>query len=64
MRVRLKTIAEVVQLPIAKRTVLYRVAVEALNNVASHAQASRVEVSIKQLPDCICPKIKDDGTML
>lgn len=61
VRARLKTFAEVEHLPIVKRTVLYRVAVEALNNVASHAQASRVEVSIKLLPDCICMEIKDDG---
>jgi PAS domain S-box-containing protein len=61
VRARLKIFAEVERLPIAKRTVLYRVALEALNNAASHAQASRVEVSIKQLPDCICMKIKDDG---
>jgi signal transduction histidine kinase len=45
----------------AKRTVLFRVAQEALNNVARHAQAGRVEVSIQKLPDWICMKIKDDG---
>ena len=39
----------------------YRVAQEALTNVARHAQASRVEVSIQKLPDGICMKIKDDG---
>jgi signal transduction histidine kinase len=44
-----------------KRTVLYRVAQEALNNVARHAQASRVEVSIQKRNDAICMKIKDDG---
>jgi len=49
------------QLDIAKRTVLYRVAHEALNNVASHAQACQVEVSVEKLPDNICMKIKDDG---
>ena len=46
---------------IAKRTVLFRVAQEALTNVARHAQASRVEVSIQKLPDGVCMKIKDDG---
>ena len=45
----------------AQRTVLFRVAQEALTNVARHAQASRVEVSIQKLPDGICMKIKDDG---
>ena len=44
-----------------RRTALFRVAQEALNNVARHAQASRVEVSIQKLPDSICMKIKDDG---
>jgi signal transduction histidine kinase len=44
-----------------KRTVLYRVAQEALNNVARHAQASRVEVSIQKLDGAICMKIKDNG---
>jgi signal transduction histidine kinase len=39
----------------------FRVAQEALTNVARHAQASRVEVSIQKLPDGICMKIKDDG---
>jgi len=59
--VHLKTFAEVEQLAIAKRTVLFRVAQEALTNVARHAQASRVEVSIQKQPDSICMKIKDDG---
>jgi two-component system sensor histidine kinase DegS len=59
--VHLKAFADVEQLPIAKRTVLFRVAQEALTNVARHAQASRVEVTIKKLPEGICMKIKDDG---
>ena len=45
----------------AKRTVLYRVAQEALTNVARHAQASRVDVCIRKLPGAICMRIKDDG---
>ncbi len=49
------------KLDAARRTVLFRVAQEALNNVARHAHASRVEVSIQKLPGCICMKIKDDG---
>jgi signal transduction histidine kinase len=59
--VHLKAYAEVEQLPIAKRTVLFRVAQEALTNVARHAQAGRVEVSIQKLPGFVCMKIKDDG---
>ncbi len=57
----MKAFAGVEQLDTAKRTVLFRVAQEALTNVARHAQASRVEVSIQKLPDCVCMKIKDDG---
>ena len=49
------------QLDATRRTVLFRVAQEALTNVARHAHACRVEVSIQKLPDCICMKIKDDG---
>jgi len=49
------------ELDASKRTVLFRVAQEALTNVARHARASRVDVSIQKLPDCICMKIKDDG---
>jgi len=61
VRARLTVFAAIEQLNIAKRTALYRVAHEALNNVASHAQATRVEVSIEKLPDGICMKIRDDG---
>ena len=44
-----------------KRTVLYRVAQEALTNVARHAQASRAEVKIQKLDDAVCMEIKDNG---
>jgi len=44
-----------------RRTVLFRVAQEALTNVDRHAQASRVEVSIQKLPTHISMKIKDNG---
>jgi len=61
IRVHLKAFAGVEELDIARRTALFRVVQEALNNVARHAHASRVEVSIQKLADCICMKIKDDG---
>src|SRR5580692_11613560 len=61
IHVHLKIFAEVEQLDIAKRTVLYRIAQEALTNVSRHAHASRVEVSIQKLPDGICMKIKEIG---
>ena len=49
------------QIDIAHRTVLFRVAQEALTNVARHAKASRVEVSLQKLSDGIGLKITDDG---
>ena len=42
-------------------TMLYRVAQEALTNVARHAKASQVEVSIQCLEGIIHMDIKDDG---
>jgi signal transduction histidine kinase len=57
----LTAFAAVEKLDTVKRTVLFRVAQEALNNVARHARASRVEVSIQKLPGSVCLKIKDDG---
>jgi len=44
-----------------ERTVLYRVAQEALTNVAHHAHASRVDVSIQKRRDHVCMRIQDDG---
>jgi signal transduction histidine kinase len=61
VRARLTAYTAVNRLPIAMSAVLYRVALEALNNVAIHAQASKVEVEIKKLPNWICLTIKDDG---
>ena len=62
IRVRLKAIAAVERLDSEKRTVLYRVAQEALTNVAKHAQATLANVSItQQLDGVICLEIHDDG---
>lgn len=52
---------EVHQLGNNKCTMLYRVAQESLNNVARHARASRIEISIRNLPEGICMKIMDNG---
>jgi signal transduction histidine kinase len=42
--------------------VLYRVALEALNNVAQHAKASRAEVRIHRLhQEAVCMEIHDNG---
>jgi PAS domain S-box-containing protein len=43
-------------------TVLYRVAQEALNNVARHAKAKTVDISIQKFEDgMVCMTIKDNG---
>ena len=55
------TSGKIKQLNSATRTVFYRVAQEALTNVARHAQASVVEVSFKKLPNALRLEIKDNG---
>jgi len=61
IRVTLKTFAEVETLSSDKCTVLYRVAQEALTNVARHAHASRVDVIIRELPKAVHMQIIDNG---
>jgi signal transduction histidine kinase len=61
IRVSLSAFAAVEQVNSVKRTVLYRVAQEALTNVARHAQASQAEVRIQNLDGAVCMKIRDNG---
>ena len=61
VRAQLTAFAGVEQLDTARRTVLFRIAQEALTNVSRHAKATRVDVSIQKAPDGICMKIQDDG---
>jgi signal transduction histidine kinase len=61
LHVHLKAFAGVEQLDIAKRTVLFRVAQEALTNVARHAHAQRVDLNIHKLHSVAHMEIKDDG---
>ncbi len=61
LRVSLTAFAGVEKLSNAKRTALYRVAQEALTNVARHARASKVEVTIQGLTNVIRMEITDDG---
>jgi PAS domain S-box-containing protein len=61
IRLSLSAFAAVEQLNGDKRTVLYRVAQEALTNVARHAQASRADVKLQKLDDAVCMTITDDG---
>jgi PAS domain S-box-containing protein len=49
------------QIDHAARTVFYRVAQEALTNVARHAEAGAVEVSLQKLPSAFALTVKDDG---
>jgi signal transduction histidine kinase len=61
IRVTLTAFAAIEQVNGDKRTVLYRVAQEALTNVARHARASEAEVRIQKLDGAICMRIKDNG---
>ncbi len=61
VRAHLISYAEVEQLDTVRRTILFRVAQEALTNVSRHAHASKVEVTIKKLSDGISLVIADDG---
>jgi PAS domain S-box-containing protein len=61
LHTQLTAFAQAEKIDLANRTVLFRVAQEALNNVARHAKASRVEVTLQKLADRISLKIHDDG---
>ena len=61
IRVSLKASAKIDQSATTVRTMLYRIAQEALTNVARHAKASTVEVNIESLKHLIRMTIKDDG---
>jgi len=61
IRTHLTAFAGVEALDASRRTILYRVAQEALTNVVRHAQASRVEVTIQKRAAGICMKITDNG---
>ena len=57
----LSAYAEVENLDKSCRTTIYRVTQEALDNVARHAQATKVDVEISQHANSLCLKISDDG---
>ncbi len=52
---------EVETLPLAARTVLFRVAQEALTNAARHAKATSIIVTLQRLDDAFYLRIHDDG---
>ncbi len=45
----------------SQRTCVYRVVQEALTNIAKHAQALNIEVSVKTVDDVISILVRDDG---
>jgi PAS domain S-box-containing protein len=49
------------RLPPETETTLYRIAQEALNNVAKHSRARKVEVILERRPDHVSLVIEDDG---
>lgn len=52
---------QVEQLNNQQGTVLYRVAQESLTNVFKHAQATRVKIRLRQLPQAVSMEIIDNG---
>jgi len=61
VRASLKAFGGIEQATDAVRTVLYRVAQEALTNVARHAKASQAEVTIRCIDGCVHMAITDNG---
>jgi signal transduction histidine kinase len=61
IRVTLTAFAGIDQAESTTRTVLYRIAQEALTNVARHAKAGQAEVSIENPDGGICMEITDNG---
>jgi len=49
------------KLPPQIETAFYRITQEALNNIAKHAEATRVEVFLEQRDSMICASIMDNG---
>jgi two-component system, NarL family, sensor histidine kinase DegS len=45
----------------AERTVLFRVAQEALNNIVRHAHASHVRINLTRVAGAVCMEIADNG---
>ena len=49
------------RLPTEIETTLYRIAQEALNNIAKYSRAGQVEVILERRPDCVLLIVEDDG---
>ncbi|MEO6004681.1 MAG: sensor histidine kinase [Opitutus sp.] len=61
IRIQMTAFGGVEALGSVKRTILYRVAQEALTNVGRHAQATEVRMSITEIPGAIRMEISDNG---
>jgi len=61
LRIQMTAFGGVEALGAAKRTVLFRVAQEALTNVARHAHATQVRMSITEISGAIRMEISDNG---
>ncbi len=61
VRIHFKAFAGVERLSSYRRTVLYRVAQSALTNIAQHAHATDVKVSITKVRHIACLEIHDNG---
>jgi two-component system sensor histidine kinase DegS len=61
MKIRLSSFAGIETLEISRRTVLFRVAQEALTNVRKQTGASLVTVDVTKAADNVCMEIRDDG---
>lgn len=61
LRIKMTAFSGVETLSIAKRTVLFRVAQEALNNVGRHANATDVALGITKIPNGIRMEVCDNG---
>jgi signal transduction histidine kinase len=48
-------------LPARYETTLYKVLQGALSNVAAHAEAEHVNISLSDRKDSVCLKVEDDG---
>jgi signal transduction histidine kinase len=64
VRTHLAFFQDVEKLSAVKRTVLYRVAQEALTNVSRHAKASRVDVTIRRETKFVIMEVSDNGKAL
>jgi signal transduction histidine kinase len=61
IRIKFTAYAGVEKLDMVRRTMLFRVAQEALTNVARHAGAGRINVSLQKITGGILMEIHDDG---